>query len=282
MEDSKRETVTVDSSSEEGEGTKREAEDMRKEQGGSRKEERSTEMMSMRVVTMNARSVKSSCRLTELEVEAGEDGWDVILAQETWRIEEREKFETESGHLWIGAGGPGNRHGVGILVHRKRKHRVGRVKVVLKQRALAIDLDCGGVSVLLVSAYFPHAGLKDEKVEALYAAIDGEVEAARNRASLVVIGGDFNAEIGPRQEGEDDAIVGNYGEGQRHRRGETMAKWAWASRMTIVNTMFEKPWDKKWTHRRGDRKRIIDYFCVEKKRREAVHDLEVWDKLNLG
>ena len=50
-----------------------------------------------------------------------------------------------------------------------------------------------------------------------------------------------------------------------------------------MNTMFEKPWEKTWTHTSAaGRQRVIDYFCVEKAKRGAVHDLEVWDMVNLG
>ena len=87
--------------------------------------------------------------------------------------------------------------------------------MIMKQRARAIEVDCRGVSVMVISAYFPHAGLQDDKVEALHDAIDDEVDKARRRGSHVIIGGDFNAEVGARQEGE-----------QSNPRGETMAKWA--------------------------------------------------------
>ena len=69
-------------------------------------------------------------------------------------------------------------------------------------------------------------------------------EAAKKRGATTLVGGDFNAEIGGRQPGEPESIIGTHADGTRNRRGEMMAKWAWASKLTIVNSRFQKPWGK--------------------------------------
>ena len=61
--------------------------------------------------------------------------------QETWRTEQSENFTNGTGHLWIGSGGPSNKHGVGILVHRRCKEQIGKVKVIMVQRAIAVDFE---------------------------------------------------------------------------------------------------------------------------------------------
>ena len=147
---------------------------------------------------------------------------------------------------------------------------------------MAIDLDCRGTRMSLVFVYFRHSGFKDETVEALRAAIGADIEAAKKRGATTLVGGDFNAEIGGRQPGEPESIIGTHADGTRNRRGEMMAKWAWASKLTIVNSRFQKPWEKMWTHIRQARKRVINYFCIEKLKRGAVQDLEVWEEVNLG
>ena len=132
------------------------------------------------------------------------------------------------------------------------------------------------------SVYFPHTGKKDEEVEAMYAATDADSVASRSRGAVILVGGDFNAEVGAKQQGEDESIIGKHAEGPRNRRGEMMAKWAWDRKLVIAKCLFEKPWAKKWTHRRKERERVIDYFCVGKKMRGAVLNVEVWPEINLG
>ena len=235
-----------------------------------------------RAVSLNARSMRNDSRIRELETEAGNEGWDVILVQETWRNEREEDFIGSTGHRWIGFGGPGRKHGVGILVHRRWSSKVTQVKELQQQRAAAIDIDCGSRLLRLVSAYFPHAGRPDREVEALYAAIEEDMEDAKRRKADIVIGGDFNAELGGRQQGEDSRIIGNHGGGSRNRRGEIMAKWAWRRKLTVANTMFAKKVSKTWTHSRLGRQRTIDCFCVAQSKRCMVQDVEVWRAVNMG
>eukprot|EP00959_Pyramimonas_sp_CCMP1952_P035067 734209-Pyramimonas_sp.AAC.1 len=45
--------------------------------------------------------------------------WDAVLVNETWGPAEEEQFITESGHIFLGAGGAINRSGVAILVHTR-------------------------------------------------------------------------------------------------------------------------------------------------------------------
>eukprot|EP00973_Karenia_brevis_P019846 2722377-Karenia_brevis.AAC.1 len=57
------------------------------------------------VVLKNARSLSSDERMAELLEEVQDAFWDVILVNETWRVEQEEHFELECGHLWFGSGG---------------------------------------------------------------------------------------------------------------------------------------------------------------------------------
>ena len=108
------------------------------------------------------------------------------------------------------------------------------------------------------------------------------MEDAKGRRLAYIIGGDFNAEIGERQPGEDERVLGRHGRGPRNGRGEAMAKWAWMKSMAVTSTMFAKRKSKQWTHIQKGRQRTIDYLLVERDNRNAVQDVEVWRRLNLG
>ena len=71
---------------------------------------------------------------------------------------------------------------------------MGRAKTLKKQRALALDLTVGHRTLRIITVYFPHSGIKDSKVEALYSALDAEMEEARRRQSTLIMGGNFNAD----------------------------------------------------------------------------------------
>ena len=195
-----------------------------------------------RIASINARSLAGNGRLHELLAEAGDDEWDVIMVQETWRTEMQEDFLLEEGHRWIGAGGGGNKHEVGMLVHRRWVSLVQRVDVIRRARALAIELVCRGLRVRLVLAYLPHSWGKDGEYEALCTELVADARKPSSRGAIVFIGGDFNAEMGQRHIGEDEEIIGPHGSGSRNKRGDMMAKWAWSAGLSIANAFFQKPW----------------------------------------
>ena len=116
------EVIEIDSSEEavsDIEGSRGEEEDMADKFGAARSEEAEEKRDKFRIASINARSLTGDGRLHGLLAEAGDDEWDVIMVQETWRSERQEDFLLEEGHRWIGAGGPGNKHGVGMLVHKR-------------------------------------------------------------------------------------------------------------------------------------------------------------------
>ena len=147
--------------------------------------------LKFRLVAINARSLKGSRRMWEVIVEAGERGWGAILVQEKWQMEEEEDFIVLEGHHWLASGGPGNKHGAVILVHKRWSTAVEKSKVLARQRAVAVDVNVGGGLPRLVSAYLPHAVHKDEEVEAISTALPEELTQAAASGATVVVGGDF-------------------------------------------------------------------------------------------
>ena len=56
----------------------------------------------------------------------------------------------------------------------------------------------------------PHGGLSDDLVEELYATLNVHVQDARSRKYINIIGGDFNAEVGCHQPGDDEDVIGDH------------------------------------------------------------------------
>ena len=71
-----------------------------------------------------------------------------------------------------------------------------------------LDVQMPAVVPRLVRVYMPHAEYADIDVEAVYAALEASLLQARRRGYKSVLAGDFNVEIGQRQE-DDAEIVGD-------------------------------------------------------------------------
>ena len=52
--------------------------------------------------------------------------------------------------------------------------------------------------------------------------------------------------------------------------------------MTIVNTMFEKGWEKQWTHENAGDRRQLDYCVIGCGQTKWVLDAEATDTICLG
>jgi hypothetical protein len=128
----------------------------------------------------------------------------------------------------------------------------------------------------------PHSGYKDEDVSVIYHTLDNIIEKARKQRHLVITGGDWNAEVGGRQEGGDINSVGMHGQGYRNARGDMFAKWSTNQELCIANTMSWKRWDVMWTHVHAGRKRIIHYLCIDSKIKQWLRDAATWPALDLG
>eukprot|EP00973_Karenia_brevis_P013531 1838048-Karenia_brevis.AAC.1 len=60
----------------------------------------------------------------------------------------------------------------------------------------------------------------------MYAALSELKRSATAKGRSVVIGGDFNAEVGQADEDDDGAVVGKFGLPRINSRGEWLRHWA--------------------------------------------------------
>ena len=93
----------------------------------------------------------------------------------------------------MGAGKFENKHGVGILLNKKWRRRVNLTDFI-SERATAASITVNKQPVLLMSVYFPHSGYADHHVEKANRAIENHT---KSKKAIQIVGGDFNAELGP-------------------------------------------------------------------------------------
>ena len=110
------------------------------------------------------RSVHSSERIEEMVCELEGCRWDAILMSETWRSDKSENWETHDKHIFMGAGKYDNKHGVGIMLNKKWRHRIIDT-VYINERATTATTVVNHQRIKLMSVYFLHSGYADQHVE---------------------------------------------------------------------------------------------------------------------
>jgi hypothetical protein len=188
------------------------------------------------VIVKNARSLQTEGRFEELLLECETLRWDAILVNETWRSAAEEIIKLESGHYWFGSGGTEGKHGVGILL---RKGFTLQKFVAISPRLCYLEVDGMRQKFSIIAAYMPHCGYHEDEVEAMYTKISRLLQEARSKKRLILLGGDWNAEVQATQPARSGSTVGAYANPVGNARGEWMASWASKEDMIIANTMFQ-------------------------------------------
>ena len=156
------------------------------------------------VLQKNTRSLSSSERLEKMISELHRVEWDAILISGTWR-QTKELWETQQGHIMVESGQFINKHGGAILLNKKWKNQINWVQCE-SERVVAMSISVNKQPIVLMSVYMPHSGYADHHVEKVYKTITKITEREKN---MKIIGGDFNAELGPG-EGMELSAVGHY------------------------------------------------------------------------
>ena len=194
------------------------------------------------VLQKSTRSLGLSERLEEMTCELQRVEWDVILISETWR-QSKEIWETQEGHIMVESGQFINKHGVAILLNKRWKNQVKWVQCE-SERVVAMSISVNKQPIVLMSVYMPHSGYADHHVEKVHKTITKMIEREK---SMKIIGGDFNAELGPG-EGLELSAVGHCSLSKGNCRGEWMTQWLLQNKLVALNTMYKKIPPKQVTY----------------------------------
>ena len=99
---------------------------------------------------------------------------------------------------------------------------------------------------------------------------------------IPIIGGDFNAELGPGI-GTECKSVGRYTLHEGNKRGDWLRSWLMLQDYTALNTMFRKTPQKQTTvtSPKGNEKQI-DYILTKRRYLKHIKDAEVNDMIHMG
>ena len=99
---------------------------------------------------------------------------------------------------------------------------------------------------------------------------------------MKIIGGDFNAELGPG-EGVELSCVGHYTLNKANCRGEWMTQWLLEKNLVALNTMYKKlPYKQVTYHAPKGGKKQLDYILTDRNNYGWSKDAEANDKIDVG
>ena len=144
-----------------------------------------------------------------------------FLLNETWRHEPAEIWETHHTHIFMGVGKYDNKHGVGIMLYKRWRKRIIDTECI-NERAITTTILVNRQHIKLMSVYFPHSEYADIHIENMYRTI--EKHTTNSKHCIPIVGGDFNAELGPGY-GTECKSVGRYTLNESNKRGDWLKRW---------------------------------------------------------
>ena len=104
------------------------------------------------------RSMHPSERVEEMVCELEGYRWVAISMSETWRPDKSEIWETHHKHMYMGAGKYDNKHGFGIMLNKKWRHKIIDTEYI-NERAITATIAVNHQRIKLMSVYFTQCGL---------------------------------------------------------------------------------------------------------------------------
>ena len=125
--------------------------------------------------------------------------WDVILLSEVRTP--TQKSTLDGGHLLYTSLRANIFSGTGILLHAKHV-RTSNVVHDISDRVLGLDFIVNNIKVRAVAVYLPHMGYPQEDYDVAVEQIKCVLGEARQKQRRIILGGDFNSQLGVGIRGE--------------------------------------------------------------------------------
>ena len=165
------------------------------------------------------------------------------------------------------------------MVNKRWRKRIIDTEYI-NERAIKTTILVNRQHINLMSVYFPHSNYADHHIEKMYKTI--EKHMTNNKKCIPIIGGNFNAELGPGK-GTECKSVGNYTLNESNKRGDWLKRWLMLNDYSALNTMFRKT-PKKQTScvsPKGKEKQI-DYILTKRRYLRNLKDAEANDMIHVG
>ena len=196
------------------------------------------EFIHLHVVTKNLQSIKSDDRFHDFIAEIDKCCFDIFFFSETWRVETEEVFMTPVGHklFFSGDDGGSGHQGVGVAIHKRLLHQIDSISFsAFSSRVCQLQLSWGTTCFRCIAVYFPTSWHSEDDVEHVYSLLDLLLDACVKDGCIPILGGDFNACIGPLENHEAMDQIGHWGSGMQNERGRILMRFVLAKGLQICN-----------------------------------------------
>lgn len=207
------------------------------------------------ICTYNARTLMEEANLLELEYALQFLKYDIIGLAEIRRA--GKNIDDRGDYILYSYGEKKGIRGVGFLVKKCQANNVDDFES-FSDRVCMINYRSGDFKCTLIQAHAPTEKSNDEEVKLFYKDIR---KALTKSCKNVMILGDFNAQVG-QPKIEESIALGRFGYGERSPRGEMLLNFALENKFKIMNTVFRKKLNRRWTWLSpdGQTKNEIDYI----------------------
>lgn len=229
----------------------------------------------MKIGTYNVRSLSSTERYLQLTHALENIDFDILGLSEVKRF--GCNIEEYQDYILCYIGESKGLHGVGFLIKKKHKHKLHNFTGISERVAL-LQLKIEEHIISIIQAYAPTETSQEEELQQFYHDLDRALHLADGK---LIVMGDFNAKIGyPKI--EESLCMGNFGYGQRNKRGQQLIDYALEYELSIMNTFFKKKPERRWTWISPNQKfkNEIDFIMVNK--RQMVNNIEVINQINFS
>ena len=201
--------------------------------------------MEMKIATLNVRSLKDNYKFLQLEKEFEHHNIDILGLAEVRRNGEN-IIKTKKENIWYYSDSDGHR-GVGFLINKKYEKNIVKFMGV-NDRIAMVEIELNNkVRIIVVQVHGPTLDSELKIIEKFYEALNKVIkEAEKEKNAKILIIGDFNSQIGKRENGEEK-IMGPYNYGKRNKNGDMLISFCCENNLRIENTWFKKKSNRRWT-----------------------------------
>ena len=214
------------------------------------------------IASLNVRTLKSEENLVELEYAVENSKIDILGLSEVRRKGEN-IIETKEGNLLCHIGNNFGQKGVGFWITKKYKIALKEFRGINDRIALLIMV-LNKITISIIQIYAPTAMSEEKDCKNFYKELQNTYEEIKNQKNNhIFIMGDFNCQIGKRNE-EEKENLGPYFYGVRNDRGWELIRFCQENNLKIINTLFKKRDAKKWTWEAPNHeyRRQLDYMLT--------------------
>ncbi|CAK1597711.1 unnamed protein product [Parnassius mnemosyne] len=191
-----------------------------------------------------------------------------------------EGIEERNDYIMFHKGEHTGQKGVGFLIKSKLKKNIMEFEGV-SDRIAVVHLKFPGYKKnwAIFQIYAPTEQAGKSEIEYFYESISETIRPHYN--NNIIIMGDFNAQVGERQTGEESSI-GKFGHGKRSQNGQKLVEFMMENNVILMNSCFNKKTKSKWTWSSPGAKFKTEIDFIITNKASAFTDTNIVKNLNFN